>query len=178
MTFEDIEREKSFVFLKYVNKKLPKRQTDRFDISDTIDLDSLRIQKIHEQVESLDPEPTVLDPPKFDGGAVQDPEYDLLSEIINQVNNTYGINLTEDDKVDIERLRDRLNSNSEIQKYMTGNNTEDNKRSFFKEQFDEMMVDYINERFDFYKKMDDNPSMKNAIFQMIYQHYQNERSQP
>ena len=41
-----------------------------------------------------------------------------------------------------------------------------------------MMVDYINERFDFYKKMDDNPSMKNAIFQMMYQHYQNERSQP
>ena len=95
-------------------------------------MDSFRIQKIHEQVESLDPEDTVLDPPKFDGGAVQDPEYDLLSEIINQVNNTYGINLTEDDKVDIERLRDRLNSNSEIQKYMTGNNTEDNKRSFLR----------------------------------------------
>jgi type I restriction enzyme R subunit len=176
MTFQDIELEKSFVFLKYVNKKLPKRPTDRFDISDTIDLDSLRIQKIHEQVESLDPEDTVLDPPKFDGGAVLDPEYDLLSEIINQVNNTYGINLTDDDKVDIERLRDRLNSNTEIQKYMTGNNTEDNKRSFFKEQFDEMMVDYINERFDFYKKMDDNPSMKNAIFQMMYQHYKGEQS--
>ena len=59
---------------------------------------------------------------------------------------------------------------------MTGNNTEDNKRSFFKEQFDEMMVDYINERFDFYKKMDDNPSMKNAIFQMMYQHYKGEQS--
>ena len=31
-----------------------------------------------------------------------------------------------------------------------------------------MMVDYINERFEFYKKMDDNPSMKNLIFKMMY----------
>ena len=45
VTFTDIELEKSFVFLKYLNKKLPKRETEKFDISDTIDLDSLRIQK-------------------------------------------------------------------------------------------------------------------------------------
>jgi hypothetical protein len=55
---------------------------------------------------------------------------------------------------------------------MNGNNTEDNKRNFFKQQFEGMMIDYINERFDFYKKMDDNPSMKNLIFQMMYKDYQ------
>jgi len=40
-----------------------------------------------------------------------------------------------------------------------------------------MMVDFINERFDFYKKMDDNPSMKNLIFQMMYKDYQEQRKQ-
>jgi len=63
----------------------------------------------------------------------------------------------------------------EVEKYMNGNNTEDNKRNFFKQQFEGMMIDYINERFDFYKKMDDNPSMKNLIFQMMYKDYQNNR---
>ena len=104
-------------------------------------------------------------------GDVVEPVLDLLSEIINQVNNTYGVNLTDDDKIDIERLRDRLVTDPEIIKYMNGQNTEDNKKNFFKEQFDGVMVDYINERFDFYKKMDENPSVKNHIFKMMYENY-------
>ena len=175
INFSDIELEKTFVFLKYLNKKLPKRQTDRFDLSDTIDLDSLRIQKIHEHVEDLVREDTILNPPEFDSTGVQEPDYDFLSEIINQVNNTYGVNLTEEDRLDLSRLSKRLIEDPEVEKYMNGNNTEDNKRNFFKQQFEGMMIDYINERFDFYKKMDDNPSMKNLIFQMMYKDYHTKR---
>ena len=178
VTFTDIELEKTFVFLKYLNKKLPKRETERFDISDNIDLDSLRIQKTFEKIEDLERTDSILEAPDFSGGTQVDPVLDLLSEIINQVNNTYGVNLTEDDKIDIERLKERLSSNTEIKKYMTGQNTEDNKKNFFKEQFDGMMVDYINERFDFYKKMDDNPSMKNMIFKMMYDNYGQDRLSP
>lgn len=173
ISFTDIELEKSFVFLKYVDKKLPKRQVDRFDISDTIDLDSLRIQKIHEHIEGLVKEYSVLNPPEFVTTRVTEPEYDLLSEIINQVNNTYGVNLTEEDKLDLSRLSKRLIEDPEVEKFMKGDNSEDNKQSFFKQQFDGVMIDYINERFDFYKKMDDNPSMKNLIFQMMYKDYKN-----
>ena len=175
INFTDIELEKSFVFLKYLNKKLPKRQVDRFDISDTIDLDSLRIQKIHEHIEGLVREDSILNPPEFISTGVMEPEYDFLSEIINQVNNTYGVNLTEEDKLDLSRLSKRLIDDPEVHKYMNGDNTEDNKQSFFKQQFEGMMVDFINERFDFYKKMDDNPSMKNLIFQMMYKDYQTQR---
>jgi type I restriction enzyme R subunit len=173
INFSDIELEKTFVFLKYLNKKLPKRQADRFDIADTIDLDSLRIQKIHEQVGALENTDSFVEPPSFEGGAAQEPEYDFLSEIINQVNTTYGVNLTEEDKIDLSRLSKRLVEDPEVEKYMNGNNTEENKKNFFKQQFDGMMIDYINERFDFYKKMDDNPSMKSLIFQMMYKDYQN-----
>ena len=172
INFTDIELEKTFVFLKYLNKKLPKRETQRFDLSDTIDLDSLRIQKIHEHVEGLVREDTILNPPDFETTGVAEPEYDFLSEIINQVNNTYGVNLTNEDRLDLSRLSKRLIDDPEVEKYMKGSNTEENKRNFFKEQFDGMMIDYINERFDFYKKMDDNPSMKNLIFQMMYSDYQ------
>ena len=175
INFTDIELEKSFVFLKYLNKKLPKRQVDSFDISDTIDLDSLRIQKIHEHIKGLVKEDSILNPPEFVSTGVMEPEYDFLSEIINQVNNTYGVNLTEEDRLDLSRLSKRLIDDPEVQKYMKGDNTEDNKQSFFKQQFEGMMIDYINERFDFYKKMDDNPSMKNLIFQMIYKDYKKQQ---
>ena len=166
ITFTAIKLEKSFVFLKFLNKKLPKRETGKLDITDTIGLDSLRIQKLHEQSYELNPEDAVLDPPGFEGGGVVDPIHDLLSEIINQVNNTYGVNLTDEDRIDLSRLKKRLVDNPEIEKYMTGNNSDENKRNYFKQQFEDLMVDYVNERFDFYKKMDDNPSMKNLIFQL------------
>ena len=62
--------------------------------------------------------------------------------------------------------------NPEIEKYMNGENTNDDKQNYFKEQFESLIVDYVNERFEFYKKMSDNPSMKNMIFQKIYSDYQ------
>ena len=55
---------------------------------------------------------------------------------------------------------------------MKGENTEDNKQNFFKKQFEGRMIDYVNERFEFYKKMDDNREMKNFIFDMLYKDYQ------
>lgn len=179
INFTDIELEKSFVFLRYLNKKLPKRQGSSLDISDTIDLDSLRIQKIHEYIEELEKEEAIIAPPSFESG-VQEPEaeYDFLSEIINQANNKYGGNLTEEDKLDLSRLHKRLIENPEVKKHMNENNTEENKQKFFKQQFDEMMLGYVNEKFDFYKKMDDNPSMKNHIFQLMYKNYQKQQSQP
>jgi type I restriction enzyme R subunit len=176
INFQDIELEKTFVFLKFLNKKLPKRDVERFDVSDTIDLDSLRIQKIHEHVEELVPVDTFVEPPKFGVTGVQEPEFDLLSEIIAQVNTTYGVNLTEDDRIDLSRLRKRLVENPEVEKYMNGDNTDDNKKMYFKQMFEGMMVDFINERFEFYKKMEDNPSMKNLIFNQLYKSYTVQRN--
>ena len=37
------------------------------------------------------------------------------------------------------------------------------------------MVDYVNDRFEFYKKMEENQPMKNTIFQMMYSDYQKQK---
>ena len=110
--------------------------------------------------------------PSFDSSDFVEPEYDFLSEIVSQINITYGINLNEEDKVDLSRLKKRLEENPEIEKYMTGDNTDENKQNYFKQQFDGLMLDYVNERFEFYKKMEDNPNMKNMIFKKMYADYQ------
>ena len=59
---------------------------------------------------------------------------------------------------------------------MKGDNTEENKKNFFKQQFNEVMVDYVNDRFEFYKKMDENQEMKNMIFQMMYSDYKKQHN--
>ena len=171
INFQDIELEKSYIFLKYLNKKLPKRDSDTVDIYDSIDLDSLRIQKTFEKIEGLIDQDATVEPPSFGGKEVKEPEKDLLSEIIGQINRTYGVNITEEDKVDLDRLKKRLVDDPEVEKYMKGDNSEDNKKTFFKKQFNDLMVDYVNDRFEFYKKMEDNQDMKNMIFQMMYSDY-------
>ncbi len=171
INFQDIELEKSYIFLKYLNKKLPKRDSDTVDIYDSIDLDSLRIQKTFEKIEGLIDQDATVEPPSFGGKDPKEPEKDLLSEIIGQVNRTYGVNITEEDKVDLDRLKKRLVDDPEVEKYMKGDNSEDNKKTFFKKQFNDLMVDYVNDRFEFYKKMEDNQDMKNMIFQMMYSDY-------
>ena len=171
ITFNDVELEKTFVFLKYLNRKLPKRDAERLDFSDIIDLDSLRIQLTHEKMEALELTDAMLTPPGFESGGVTELVMDFLSEIIHQVNKTYGVNLTDEDKLDLSRLSKRLIDNPEISKYMTNDNSEENKMIYFKQQFDQMMLDYVNDRFEFYKKMEDNPPLKNMIFQAMYSDY-------
>ena len=162
-------------FFKYLNKKLPKRESERFDISDTVDLDSLRIQKIHERVGKLEKVDSSLTPPEFEGGSIAEPKFDLLAEIIDQVNRVHGVNLTDEDKLDLSRLSKRLNEDTEVAKYMNEENTEENKRNFFRQQFDDFMIDYVNERVEFYKKIEENQSIKDFICQMLYTGYQQNR---
>jgi type I restriction enzyme R subunit len=178
--FSDIELEKSFIFYKYLNKKLPKRQSDRVDLSNSVDLESLRIQKTFEKIAGLEDVDSYVEPPSFETGAQVEPNIDLLSEIITQINKVYGVNLTEEDKLDLSNLNKRLVESTDIQKYMNDDNSEENKKNYFRKEFENIIVDYVNERFEFYKKMDDNQSMKNSIFNIMYDQFkrQNKGSSP
>ena len=168
ITFKDIRLEEAFVFLKYLNKKLPKRSGGGVDVSDLVDLDSLRIQKIHESAGRLDPEDGVVYPPDFEETTVTDPEHDLLSEIIRQVNQTHGDLLTEDDKLNLFRLNKRLEDSAEISKYMSGDSSEENKKTFFRGECETGLTDLVSDGLDFYKKLEDHPEVKDMIFERLY----------
>ena len=84
-TFEDIELEKLFIFLKYVNKKLPKGDTGFVDISGSVELSSLRIQKIGEYRLGLEDVSGVLEPMTATGGGGKTEEpLDFQSEIVRK----------------------------------------------------------------------------------------------
>lgn len=174
--FSDIELEKSFIFFKYLNKKLPKRQNDRIDLGESVDLESLRIQKTFEKVAGLEDVDSYVEPPSFETGTQTEPLIDFLSEIISQVNKVYGVNLTEEDKLDLSNLNKRLVESTDIQKYMNDDNSEENKKNYFRKEFENIIVDYVNERFEFYKKMDDNQSMKNSIFNIMYEQFRKQNT--
>lgn len=173
INFKDIELEKHYIFYRYLSKKLKTKTKEKFNIENLIDLESLRIQKLHDRIDPLEKNDY-----EYGGIGVLPGKYkpatkDLLSDIIETINSRYGVNLTEDDKVNIDTVRQKIFEDEEIKKYMTGANSEQNKQDYFKKQFDNIILSLLKDRFDFYKKLDENSGLKNLIFDKIYKDYQN-----
>ncbi len=168
ITFTDIELEKTYVFLKYLNKKLPKRNGESFNLADAIDLDSLRIQQQFVKIDELDRENSVLKPLIFDPPTYQAPQKDFLSELIEFVNGIYGNTLTEADRVGLSQVKDRMFESTEIKNVILANNTEQNRRKRIEAEFDKIFFTLINEKLELFNKLQDNRPMKNTIFQKLY----------
>jgi type I restriction enzyme R subunit len=176
-SFSEVHWEKTFVFLTYLNKKLPKRDTERISISDSIDLDSFRIQKIGESKLELEDKIGELDPISSNtSGKMGEEERELLSQIIEKINTVFGSELKDDDKLTIQRVENELMSNQELTKVLLGENSDDVKFDFFKKQVKDNVVDIYSEKFDLYRKlMNDKvfPMFVSYLYQNVVTHHRN-----
>ncbi|WP_440907533.1 type I restriction endonuclease subunit R [Candidatus Pelagibacter sp.] len=176
INFSDVELEKKYIFYRYLSKKLRPKTKEKVNIEHLIDLESLRIQKLHDQIDPLEKIDHEYEGIKTTVGTFTPPAKDLLSEIIETINSRYGINLTDDDKVNIDTVRQKIFEDEEIEKYMNGANSEQNKQDYFKKQFDNVILSLLKDRFDFYKKLDENSGLKNLIFDKIYKDYKESKN--
>ena len=174
ITFEDIDLEKNFIFLKFLNANLPKDRGENVYIANAVDIESLRIQKIFEKVESPVPESQYVSPPTFSTGGDQPTDYELLSELIKQVNSTYGSNLNDEDKVELERLNEKLKTDEEVKIFMKGDNSEINKRNFFSKKCQDLILDDVINDIggDLYKKITKDQPTKDLVFKLLFENYQ------
>ena len=85
-----------------------------------------------------------------------------MSNIINTLNETYGLNLTDEDKVDLKRIKEKLEENEELRAVMNGNNTPENIRYKFDKVVDSILLGFVNTKIDLFKKLTD-PAV-NATF--------------
>jgi type I restriction enzyme R subunit len=171
ITFEDVELEKLFIFLKYVNKKLPKGDSSLVDISGAVELSSLRIQKIGEYRLSLQDEKGVLDPMTAEGyGKRQEEPMDFLSKIIRKLNEIYGAELTEEHRLDLKNVQTRIHADPGLRAVMTGDNSETNKRRKFEEVIGSIFLSYVNDRVDFYNKFE-NPVIRDLVVEEFWREY-------
>ena len=170
-SFGEIEWEKTYVFLRFLNKKLPKGVSEKISIIDSVDLDSLRIQMIGESTLSLEDKKGELYPLSDGVGGIMEEPTELLSEIIEKINSVFGLDLREEDKVDIQNVEKRIKENEDMKKVYHGNNSEDVKQEHFEKLLREMFVDYTGERLDFYKKVMDE-KVFTYIKGSMYKNYQ------
>ena len=162
-SFGEVKWEKSYVFLRFLNKKLPKRETERISVVDSVDLDSLRIQMMGETNLSLvEEQGEVYGISGESGGGKEEEEKILLSDIIQRINEVFGENLGEEDRVTLEQIQQRMNSHDELKKVINGNNSEDVKKEYFDNLMKDTFVEYHGERQEFYKNV-----MNKTVFPML-----------
>ena len=174
MNFTEVDWEKLYIFLRFLNKKLPKGQSEKINILNSVDLGSLRIQMIGESNLSLENKVGELEPmSESTGGERPEEVKDLLSHIIERINEVYGIELTEEDKVDLSNVSLRMNNNDELKSVMTGNNSESDKKDFFDKILKDEVSEYYGDRLDFYKKITNNKIFP-MILEGLYKDYKRE----
>ena len=172
ITFTDVALEKLYIFGHSLNKKLPKREhPDLQDVTDSVDLDSLRVAKIHENLRlSLEPEDSEVPGIGSDVPTIRDPEQDLLSNIINALNDAHQIDFTTEDKVDIATIHRKVRENEELRQVVEGDNTETNKQYKFYQVIDEILLGFVNSKLELFTKLS-QPEVKADLRHQLYQAY-------
>jgi type I restriction enzyme R subunit len=133
-------------------------------------LESLRIQFIADSRLSLEDRKGELGPLEGQAGKPQDEDKELLSEIIKRINDVFGIELTEEDVLDLMNVGKRMAVNEGMTSVMTGNNSEDAKRDYFNSLVKDEFTGYYSDRLDFYRKVMD-PKILPMLLDTMYQDY-------
>lgn len=116
------------------------------------------------QLESHDTEMEGMGDGRVQAQPSEDNEY--LSVIIKTLNDTFGVDLTEEDKVDLQRLRDKVTNNEELLEFFNPDNSRDNIRERFNEEVDNELLEFINSKLELYNKLTED--RVNTLFKQLW----------
>ncbi len=155
--FDNIELEKHYIFFEYLRKKFPVEGPTILDVSDLVDLDSLNLDIKGKLNISLEDEDTIFDPNEYgDGTPGVDEEFDLLSEIINEINDYFGKGPEGTEEGTKKLLKDIVND-KEFQSVVQSDNTDSNKRDKLQNIISDKNIktlDTNHKLYDYFEKED------------------------
>lgn len=171
--FRDAELEKLSPFCLALSKKLPyKKDSLPYDVLNESDLDSYKLKYIGTRNLVLQEGDTNVSGMKPSQSApLPEPDMDWLSNIIKTLNDTYGIDLSDEDKVDIQKMRDKVMNNEELMAYFIPQNSRDDVKAKFDEEIDSELLNFINTKLELYNKLTEdraNTLFKNVWFNELY----------
>lgn len=153
--FDNIELEKHYIFFEYLRKKFPVDGNERIDVSDLVDLESLNLDIKGKLNISLEDDNTFFKPNEYGGGSVKgEEEVDLLSEIINEINEYYG-KLPEGTEESSKKLMKEIVNDENFINVINSNNTDSNKRDRIKEIYENKNIktlDTSTKLYEFFEK--------------------------
>jgi len=158
ITFKDVDLEKQYVFLSHLLRALPIEPTELpVEVLSQVELSAYKVQRVGEASISLVSDAGELyGMTRKEGGGGEDDPQVLLSEIIKKLNETYGLNLKEADRADLEAVHGEIVADAELATYFNGQNSKENIRDKFEEKLDEALLRFINGKLDLYNALSEN----------------------
>lgn len=172
--FTDINLEKIYIFNKYLQKKLPTINNPLpYTVLQDIDMDSYKIVNKGQKEIKLTSDGELK--PISAGVGEFFPEINQkLSKIIKDLNDAFGTDFNDDDKVFLGRIKDNLLENKDLLNKLE-HNSKDNVKAVFDDYFNKEMTKLLSSNMKFYKKLVDNDKLraklKSALFDLVYLEY-------
>jgi type I restriction enzyme R subunit len=119
-------------------KKLPaSKNVLPTEVLEEIDLESYKLQHQFTTDLVLQSSNTAMQgmTPGSDGKK-EDEEIEWLTKIIKVLNETYGLDLKEEDKVEFEKMRKNIYANNDLMSFFNTQNSKDNIQDKFNEEID------------------------------------------
>ncbi len=169
--FVDSELEKEYIFARHLNKKLPKRKGGGLpQVTDSVDLDSFRIQQKFEGAIELEKQDGKLKGISTEVGKAAEPDVDYLSNIIEALNNTYGVELSDKDRVRVDEIIREVREDEGVHAVMNGNNSRANKERKVHDVIDKRILEVVNHSIELYQKLSEprvNELFKRRLYEEI-----------
>jgi type I restriction enzyme, R subunit len=172
ITFKDVDLAKLYYLLSHLIKKLPVAGSKLpREVLNDVKLDAYKLHHQATQSLALAAEDGELYGQKPGGAAGgKEEQYDYLSAIIKVLNDTFGLALTEEDKVDFEAIRTRVEANTDLAGAFIPQNSEQNIRTKFDEVLDDVLEEFVNTKLDLFNKLTEdkaNAQLKRLWFKEL-----------
>jgi type I restriction enzyme R subunit len=173
VSFEDAALERLYVFAKLLRRKLPiPKNPLPYDVLEAVDMESYKVQKREDVRIQLGGVVKELEPMGTGGDAGQvNDEKDPLSAIIQEMNERFGTSFNLEDRVILNTLSKKL-AISDPLKAAIRNNSRDAAKLKFDEIFQKELVGMLNNHFDLYQKLDQNPELKEFVNTKLFDYIQ------
>lgn len=165
--YQNIEHFEYYIFFENLITKLQITQNKTRDISEYLRLISLKIDKNFEGSKKLIGNEFELKGFNPENQSFIDDKTINLKELIKEINNIYGLELTDEDEVKFDSMRNEIKNEKIIEIVKSDNTPTDSKKKIYEELKKITFSKYDND-FEFYKKMTDNPNILKGLSNIIY----------
>jgi len=164
MPFQDIELEKFYAYGRYLLKKLPPPSGGgRYKLGDEVSLEYYRLQKISEGSIGLVKDSGATIQPMSEAGTKKEKEeYARLSEIIKLLNDRFGTDFTEADKLFFDQIEEELVLDEKLG-VQAKTNTIDNFKYGFEDIFVNKLIERMDQNEDIFNKIMDDKTFASVV---------------
>lgn len=173
INYQYAEHYQYYMFFENLITKLNLKSGETKDISEYLRLMSLKIVGGSLSNEKLKDEDSELDNINIETGTVIQENFLNLKELIVEMNNVYGSELSENDILKIENMMETKVIDQKLKDIVLAKNTEQDSKKIIHDRLYKLIIQTYDKDFEFYKKFDKNPKILKGVTDIVYKNIVN-----